>query len=307
MKLRITEVEARLTAAWGKQATVVVDRIAGNRYRYAVTDHDGHWLPLETSWAGCQQVFEPVEGTWPGTQVPDSWLKAVLTAAGLARVYFVDRGNRQALSRLPRAQVLAEAREWTRLGDALDTWLMPSRSRGGVIYRVNGRCTCPDYLQNGVPGGWCKHRIARGLAKRAAQILENENGAGGDNTPAPASMEATMNGGTDSTTTPASGQARRIDLIVGYEADEARSLARINGDGQLVAFKVDGEEKKPPLPTLPELYRWLQGEGFVPAEFRWLGWEHGLRQRLQSYTRTDGRDTALPAEHSRGRSRLFKE
>jgi hypothetical protein len=58
---------------------------------------------------------------------------------------------------------------------------------------------------------------------------------------------------------------------------------------------------------MPKVYRWLQAQGYVPHGFKWLGWERGLRQRLQSYILAEERDTALPVQHSRGRSKLFKE
>jgi hypothetical protein len=313
MRLTINQVEAKMTEAWGQQAVVVPYRLAGNRYSYVVTDHREHWLPLLKSWAGGRQVFEPVGDRWSGSiperePIPMTWSEAVLAASQLAQAYFVEQRNRLALRRLPRAMVIAEAQTWTKLGDELDTWLIPSQSTGGVVYQVNGRCTCPDFLRNGVPGGWCKHRIARALGKRAEQILKDENGAGGgDSTPAPASPMGT-NEDLHSTTTPPNGQVR-IDLIVAYQADDARVLPRIDGTGELVAFKVDGQEQEPPVPTLRELYRWLLEQGYVPATFQWLGWEHGLRQRLQAYTRNgaDDRDTALPVQHSRGRAKLFKE
>jgi hypothetical protein len=316
MKLTTKQVEAKMTEAWGRQAHVVPYRLAGNRYSYLVTDHREHWLPLLKSWVGGRQVFEPVGDRWSGPvpepepePEPMTWSEAVLAASQLAQAHFVERRNRLALRRLPRGMVIAEARQWTLLGDELDTWLIPSQSTGGVVYEVNGRCTCPDYLHNGVPGGWCKHRLARALAKRAEEILQNENGAGGgDSTPAPAPQEGAHED-LHSTTDPGNGQAQRIDLVVAYEADEARVLPRINGTGELVTFKADGQEQEPPVPTLRELYRWLLDQGYVPATFQWLGWEGGLRQRLQAYTRkvADDRDTALPVQHSRGRAKLFKE
>ena len=51
-----------------------------------------------------------------------------------------------------------------------------------MVYMVNGQCNCPDRVT------WCNHRIGRALARKAAQSLENENGAGDEvDTPAPAS------------------------------------------------------------------------------------------------------------------------
>ena len=34
-----------------------------------------------------------------------------------------------------------------------------------------------------------------------------------------------------------------------------------------------------------ELYRWLQARGYTPQSFRWIGWKHGLRHRLQTYSK----------------------
>jgi hypothetical protein len=311
MKLTIHQVEATMTAAWGRQAFVIPYRLAGNRYSYAVSDHQEHWLPLLASWAGGHQVFELASGTWP-EPVPDpepspmTWAGAVLEAMQLAYAYFAGREDGEALKRLPRAQAIAMQQNWRRLGDKANTWLMPSASRLGVVYLTNGACTCPDFERHGT-GWWCKHRLARALARRAAALLRNGNGAGGDSgTPAPHSMGATMNNGTDSTTTLGSSQAQRIDLIMAYEAEEAKVLPQINGNGQLVEFKADGQVTEPPVRTTPELYRWLEANGFVPNGFRWLGWEHGLRQRLQTYVQAEARDTALPVQPTRGQSKLFK-
>ena len=84
-------------------------------------------------------------------------------------------------------------------------------------------------------------------------------------------------------------------------------MARINANGELISFKEDGQPAEPPTQNISELYRWLQDKGYVPNGFKWLGWEHGLRHRQQMYVLTKDTDTALPVQHSRGRSRLFKE
>ena len=71
--------------------------------------------------------------------------------------------------------------------------------------------------------------------------------------------------------------------ILAFEADEMKVLPRTNGEGELVAFKADGKRTQPPTTTLSALYRWLQENGYVPHEFKWLHWERGLRQRRQTY------------------------
>ena len=46
-----------------------------------------------------------------------------------------------------------------------------SQSNGTTQYFVvNGECQCKDYPK--APSGWCKHRIAAGLAKRAYPLAK---------------------------------------------------------------------------------------------------------------------------------------
>ena len=254
MKLTLEQVESKMAQVWGNPVDVVPYRICGNRYSYAVTDHGDQWMSLDTSWEGGRQVFEPSKGSWPA---PSTWQEAVAEAAELARTYFGRQNHQAALARLPDAVTLAEARRWAKLGDDQDTWLMLS-SRSGKMYEVNGHCTCPDVAAE----GWCEHRLARALARRAEKLM----GEGEAATPSPT-------------------KAREIELIVAYEADGAPVLPHM-GAGQLVHFKADGQETEPPTRSLFDLYRWLQTEGYAPSGFKWLGWEHGLRQRRQTYTQS---------------------
>jgi hypothetical protein len=102
MKLKATQVEAKATEAWGKQAFVIPYRIAGNRHVHAVTDRQDHWIALQSSWIGVQQLFEPLHGPWP-EPIPMTWEEAVLIASQRALAHFVEQGNRAAFKRLPRA------------------------------------------------------------------------------------------------------------------------------------------------------------------------------------------------------------
>src|SRR5256885_6302254 len=46
-----------------------------------------------------------------------------------------------------------------------------SQSNGQTVYHVvNGECTCKDYAK--APSGWCKHRIAAGMHKRASALAK---------------------------------------------------------------------------------------------------------------------------------------
>jgi hypothetical protein len=105
----------------------ILYRIAGNRTAYAVTDHGEYWLPLRTSWNGGGPVHEPMGATRPW-EAHDVWLDAVLDAVQLAVVCFMNKGDKAAVKRLPRAQVIAEGRNWRRIGDRFDTWRIPGRS-----------------------------------------------------------------------------------------------------------------------------------------------------------------------------------
>ena len=141
MKLTMKEVQTRMSASWGRKAVVIPYRICGNRYRFAVTDHGEHWIPLDASWVGGCQVFEPSDGAWPEPK-QTTWSDAVQAASHRAMAYFVDQGNSAALRRLPRAEVIADSKNWQQMGDEADTWLIRSSSKVGVVYQVNGRCTC---------------------------------------------------------------------------------------------------------------------------------------------------------------------
>jgi hypothetical protein len=60
-----------------------------------------------------------------------------------------------------------------------------SQSNGKVVYHVvNGGCECRDYRDGKAPSGWCKHRIAAGLYKRATALVQRQlNGASNGHAP----------------------------------------------------------------------------------------------------------------------------
>jgi len=50
-----------------------------------------------------------------------------------------------------------------------------SQASGKVVYHlVNGGCECRDYKDGKAPSGWCKHRIAAGLYKRATALVQRK-------------------------------------------------------------------------------------------------------------------------------------
>src|SRR5438309_7209186 len=47
-----------------------------------------------------------------------------------------------------------------------------SQANGKTIYhQVNGTCTCQDFTQEKAPNGFCKHRLAHGLYRRAMELV----------------------------------------------------------------------------------------------------------------------------------------
>src|SRR5438876_2812878 len=48
-----------------------------------------------------------------------------------------------------------------------------SQTNGKTIYhQVNGTCSCQDFTQGKAPNGFCKHRLAHGLYRRATEMIQ---------------------------------------------------------------------------------------------------------------------------------------
>src|SRR6266567_4958720 len=48
-----------------------------------------------------------------------------------------------------------------------------SQTNGKTIYhQVNSTCTCLDFTQGKAPNGFCKHRLAHGLYRRALELVQ---------------------------------------------------------------------------------------------------------------------------------------
>ena len=48
-----------------------------------------------------------------------------------------------------------------------------SQTNGKTIYhQVNGTCSCQDFTQGKAPNGFCKHRLAHGLYRRATEMVQ---------------------------------------------------------------------------------------------------------------------------------------
>src|SRR6266699_186963 len=50
-----------------------------------------------------------------------------------------------------------------------------SQTNGKTIYhQVNGTCSCQDFTQGKAPNGFCKHRLAHGLYRRAMELVQGQ-------------------------------------------------------------------------------------------------------------------------------------
>jgi hypothetical protein len=120
-----------------------------------------------------------------------------------------------------------------------------SQSNGQVVYHVvNGECSCKDYPK--APSGWCKHRIAAGLYKRAQALVQRplaqqhgSNGQG-DAPPAPAQAEAPTGPQAAAPGEPPHGlPAQHVVLIQGKPFVKFSGLLAMAHERGLVALTAD--------------------------------------------------------------------
>jgi hypothetical protein len=158
-----------------------------------------------------------------------------------------------------------------------------SQSNGTTVYHVvNGECTCKDFPK--APSGWCKHRIAAGLAKRVAARVR-----------APLDAPANGQAATPSQPTPAQASpavpttalpeapasvnvhvelsGRQVQLTL-RDSDEGRLLQRL--EAVLQRFPVaakSAEDTTPQCPTHGPMKPSTKGKGwYCPAKLpdgRW--------------------------------------
>jgi hypothetical protein len=103
----------------------------------------------------------------PEAAVPSArqlWREAVAQAAEKARAALPEANGR-----IDCAVALVLQGDVELLTDG--TAKVGSQSQPQTVYHVNGQCQCKDF-ERAPHGGQCKHRIARGLAIRAQQRLE---------------------------------------------------------------------------------------------------------------------------------------
>ena len=108
-----------------------------------------------------------------------------------------------------------------------------SQCQGTTMYRlVNGTCECRDYPQ--APSGWCKHRIAAGIQRRALQAMLPVQPTQPAFPEAPASVNCHVTIG-----------GRQVQVTL-RDSDEARLLTRLTALlAQYPVEQVASQDDKP--------------------------------------------------------------
>ena len=152
-----------------------------------------------------------------------------------------------------------------------------SQSNGQTVYHVvNGECTCKDYPK--APSGWCKHRIAAGMQKRATALAKHKleapaNGqAETPSQPAPAQPHAAPAvPSTPLPEAPASANCyvtlagRKVQVTL-RDSDEQRLLARL--EALLQRFPAEAE----PTAEQAPLEGWCSTHGTMKPSTKGKGW-----------------------------------
>jgi hypothetical protein len=169
------------------------------------------------------------EITWEEASTPgfeqttrQAWREAVTEIAGRAKATLPECNGR-----VESAVKLVLAGDVELLADGKAK--VASQSNGTVAYYiVNGTCECKDFPR--APSGWCKHRIAAGIQKRAHTLVQNKRSAGTNGQAEPAQTQATL------APLPEAPVSVNVHLTVGgrqvqltlRDSDEGRLLARLD-------------------------------------------------------------------------------
>jgi hypothetical protein len=185
--------------------------------------------------------------TWTtnGTPAPhQAWRAAVAEIAAKAKATLPD-----CTGRVDAAVKIVLAGDVELLPDG--TARVASQSNGTTRYVVcNGACTCRDFPK--APSGWCKHRIAAGIQKRAAALVQRQRDAGPTDQAKPSTPGAQPDAATDSPTAPLPEAPVSITL-----------KASLHGHEVLVTLRgVDFASVKAQVEAASE---WLQGQAPAPS------------------------------------------
>jgi len=157
-----------------------------------------------------------------------------------------------------------------------------SQSNGTTAYFVvNGTCECRDFAK--APSGWCKQRIAAGLAKRVTARVRAQLDAPANGQAAPASQPTAVQASPATPATPLPEApasvnvhlelaGRQVQLTL-RDSDEGRVLARL--EAVLARFPVAAKpvDTTPQCPTHGPMKPSTKGKGwYCPAKLPDGGW-----------------------------------
>src|SRR5215468_551457 len=153
-----------------------------------------------------------------------------------------------------------------------------SQTNGKTIYhQVNGTCTCQDFTQEKAPNGFCKHRLAHGLYRRAMELVQAQAPVVAAQ---PTVTAETVQSPVQHTEAPASVNfhttiaGRQVQITL-RDTDETRLLARL--ETLLQRFPVVEEPKEP-----------TQQEGWCAEHKAKMKLHHGKRGTWWSHKLPNG-------------------
>src|SRR6266849_2629721 len=176
------------------------------------------------------------------------WREAVNTVAERAKATLPECNGR-----VDKAVALVLNGDVDMLGDG--TARVASQSNGETVYHiVNGHCDCKDYPK--AYEGWCKHRLAHAIAKRAYPLAKAKLAAGnGQATPTsqpapaqPPAPTAPLPEAPASVNVHLELAGRQVQLTL-RDSDESRLLARLDAVLQRFPLVVTPTDDTPRCPT----------------------------------------------------------
>ena len=133
-----------------------------------------------------------------------------------------------------------------------------SQSNGTTVYHiVNGECTCKDFPKS--PSGWCKHRIAAGLQKRATAKLAKATAA--SQAAEPVQARAPLPEAPASVNVHLTVSDRQVQLTL-RDSDEGRLLARRDAVLQRFPVAAKATDTTPQCPTHGAMKPSTKGKGW---------------------------------------------
>ena len=148
-----------------------------------------------------------------------------------------------------------------------------SQSNGQTVYHVvNAECTCKDYPK--APSGWCKHRIAAGMQKRATALAKQK-------------LDAPANSQAETPSQPAPAQPHASPAVLAPPLPEAPASANcyVTLAGRKVQVTLRDSDEQRLLVRLEALLQRFPAEAEpegeqAPPE----GWcsKHGVQMKLRN-------------------------